>query len=602
MRAAALLLLLRLAGLWLALAVPAGAQTLESVLRPGPVIAGHAKWEDDCAACHVRFDRAGQDGRCLDCHKDLGRDMRERRGYHGRLPAQACKTCHTDHKGREARIVTLDEKRFDHRQTDYLLQGRHAPVACSACHRPGRKWSEAPQACEGCHRDDDVHKGSLGAACADCHTEAGWKPTRVDHAKTRFPLLGRHVQAECAACHKSAVYREAPSACVACHRGDDQGARGHSGRFGEQCDSCHDARAWKPSTFRHDRDTRFALKGGHREATCTACHKGQLYRDKAPTACVDCHRQDDRHKGSLGSECAACHTEARWSETGRFDHARTRYPLLGLHQRVECSACHRSGTSSYRVQDTRCVACHRQDDRHRPPLGEACESCHVEKGWKDLARFDHARTRFALRGAHAKPACSACHRDTRYRETPSTCIGCHRADDRHEGQLGTACESCHGENRWTEARFDHAKARFALTGRHLRVDCKACHSTPRYRDAARECVGCHRGEDVHKGRLGARCDSCHNARDWRLWTFDHDRRTSFALDGAHRPLACVRCHAEPAPPGQAVARVGDTCVACHRQDDRHDGAFGNRCEQCHLSSDWKRVKPRAGGTAAGERR
>lgn len=594
MRAVALLLCWLLSG-------PLAAQTLESVLRPGPVIAGHAKWEDDCAACHVRFAREAQDGRCMDCHRDVGLDMRERRGYHGRLPAQACKSCHTDHQGRDARIVQLDDKRFDHRQTDYLLRGKHAPLDCNACHAAGQKWRDAPQACEACHRGDDVHKGSLGAGCVDCHTEAGWKPTRIDHTKTRFPLLGQHAQAECAACHKSAVYREAPSACIACHRADDQGARGHRGRFGEQCDSCHDARAWKPATFRHDRDTRFALRGGHRDATCTACHAGTLYRDKAPTACVDCHRQDDRHKGSLGNECGGCHTENRWTETARFDHARTRYPLLGRHVGVACNACHKPGAASYRVADTRCVACHRQDDWHRPTLGEVCESCHVEKGWKDLTRFDHARTRFALRGAHVTPACSACHRDTRYRETPSDCNGCHREDDRHAGQLGAACESCHGEQRWSDARFDHAKARFPLTGRHLRVECKGCHETPRYHDAPRECLACHRTDDVHKARLGARCDSCHNTRDWRLWTFDHDRRTRFALDGAHKPLACTRCHVDAAPAGQAAAPLGETCLACHRADDRHEGAFGSRCEQCHLTSDWRRIKPRAGGTAGKER-
>lgn len=570
----------------------AWAQGLESALRPGPVIAGHAQWEDDCAACHVRFDRAAQDRLCADCHKDVGRDMRERTGFHGRQPAQACRACHTDHKGRTAKVVVLDETRFDHRQTDYLLKGRHDGLRCASCHLPGRRWREAPQACNACHRDDDAHRGSLGAACADCHAETGWRQTRFDHASTRFALEGRHAAAECKACHRSAVYEDVGTTCHACHRDDDQGPRGHQGRFGEKCESCHDARAWKPAVFRHDRDTRFALRGAHRATACTACHTGPLYRDKTPTACVDCHRRDDVHEGRLGAACASCHAEQRWRETPRFDHDRTRFALRGGHRDAKCSACHRPG-AAYTVADTRCVACHRGDDRHQPTLGERCESCHAETRWRDVARFDHAKARFALRGAHLKAECSACHRDARHRETPTACIACHRDDDRHAGQLGEQCASCHGEAAWTSGvRFDHAGARFALTGRHVGAACSACHQSPRYRDAPRECVACHRREDRHEARLGTRCESCHSTRDWRLWTFDHGRRTRFALDGAHQGLACVRCHTAPAPAGRAVAPVGDTCVACHRDDDRHDGAFGGRCEQCHVTSDWTRLRQR----------
>jgi len=140
----------RLARVWLlawlaALALPAAAQGLESVLRPGDVIRGHAKWEDDCASCHVRFNREAQNGLCMDCHKEVGRDVKARTGYHGRVEPQPCRACHTDHKGRDARIVELDTRRFDHRQTDYLLRGKHVDVACGSCHGPGKKYREAPQ-------------------------------------------------------------------------------------------------------------------------------------------------------------------------------------------------------------------------------------------------------------------------------------------------------------------------------------------------------------------------------------------------------------------------------------------------------------------------
>jgi hypothetical protein len=173
----------------------AHAQALESALSPGKLAAPHVKWEDECGACHVRFDRAGQDRLCADCHKDVGRDIRQRTGYHGRLPAQACRSCHTDHRGRDARIIALDPKRFDHAQTDYALRGRHAQVPCASCHLPKRQYREAPADCAGCHRKDDPHKGALGAACGDCHGESDWKSGRFDHATTAFSLTGQHTRA-----------------------------------------------------------------------------------------------------------------------------------------------------------------------------------------------------------------------------------------------------------------------------------------------------------------------------------------------------------------------------------------------------------------------
>jgi len=573
----------------------ASAQTLESVLSPGKLIQGHAKYEADCRNCHVPFDRAAQDGLCMECHKEIGRDVRSKAGYHGRLKPQMCRSCHTDHRGRDVRIAEFDRKTFDHRLTDYLLRGAHGKVDCAKCHLPGKRWAETPQACNDCHRKDDKHKGSLGPKCGDCHTEADWKETKFDHSKTRFDLTGKHVDVKCVDCHKDNRFKDTPRTCIGCHKKDDK----HKTRFGEKCESCHGTRDWKDtSLFNHDRDTKYPLRGKHRVAKCDSCHRGNLYTEKLTTACVDCHKKDDKHKGSLGPKCEACHTERDWKDTGgKFDHDKTKFPLLGKHAKVECKDCHKAG-AQYKDAPSTCLGCHKKDDKHEGNLGEKCADCHNEREWKDVRKFDHDKTKFRLRNAHAARTvkCDACHKDLKsFRNTPLECYGCHRKDDKHEGQQGKRCETCHSDRDWKTTTFDHGRTDFPLTGRHITVECKKCHETQRYKDAARECYACHKKDDKHKLRLGERCEKCHTTRDWKIWDFDHDRRTEYKLEGAHRRVACDSCHVQAAPKGKDAAAVSRDCYVCHRRDDVHDGAFGVRCDRCHLASNWKELRKRLGG-------
>lgn len=565
---------------------PAHGEGLESALMPGKVIQGHAKVESDCSRCHVRFDRSAQPRLCLDCHKAVARDVRERAGYHGRIPQRECRACHTEHRGRDAQIVQLDEKRFDHATSDFVLRGRHAAAACAGCHRAGTRHRDAPSDCAACHRKDDVHRARLGADCARCHDADSWRSTTFHHAKTRFPLLQRHARAPCRSCHVDKTFADAPLDCLSCHRKDDA----HKGRFGVRCGSCHDAADWKAPTFQHDRDTHFPLRDRHRIVRCDTCHRGALHDDKLPTACQACHRKDDVHKGALGEKCAACHTEARW-KASRFDHDRdTRFDLRGRHRQTRCEQCHRD--AQFRPgAPVPCASCHAADDRargHQGRYGARCETCHMEDGWKTL-RFRHERdTRYPLRGAHGRIACDACHRGPLYGEPlRSECRACHEKDDRHKGQLGSRCVDCHREDGWRDTRFDHARSRFPLRDRHADVPCRQCHLTPAFRDAAPDCVACHAKDDIHRARLGRNCAQCHDAKAWKGASFDHDRRTRFRLEGAHARTSCLACHAVPL---REKPQVPPACGACHiKRDDVHFGSLGPRCERCHVPLDWRKI-------------
>ena len=581
------------------LPVSSRAESIESVLMPGKVIEGHAKVETDCKSCHARFNKSGQTALCLDCHKEVARDVAHKQGYHGRLTEQECRTCHTEHKGRAMNIAPVDEKTFDHAMTDFMLKGGHAAggkAACRDCHKPKVKFRDTPSDCYACHKKDDKHKGSLGTQCADCHQESAWKKTLFDHSKTKFPLTGKHRDVPCKDCHTDPKFKGAPTACVACHKKKDE----HKGKFGPKCESCHTDREWKTIIFNHDKDTKYPLNGKHRLAKCTSCHTGFLYQEKLRSVCVACHKADDDrkgHKGLFGEKCETCHTEKDWAIT-TFNHDRdTKYRLRGKHAEAKCVACHTGSLYKEKLK-TVCVACHKKDDDrngHKGRFGDKCETCHVEKSWKNTA-FNHDRdTKYPLRGKHAAAKCESCHTSPLFKDKlPTTCVSCHEKDDKHKGQEGRQCESCHNERDWKSTKIDHGLTRFPLLGKHAGVECKKCHLTPAFKNADMACVSCHNKDDKHKLTLGPRCETCHNALSWKSWRFDHNKQTSFKLDGGHERIVCEACHNKPMP---RKVTLSNTCSSCHDADDVHNGGFGKFCERCHVTSSFKEIRAGVGGAA-----
>lgn len=569
------------------------AQAFESLVMPGKLIEGHAKSEAECKKCHTPFKKAEQSKLCLDCHKAVADDVSAHRGFHGLAPTaqnKECRTCHSDHKGRDAKIAAFDEKAFNHAHSDFQLANAHTLIECKSCHKEGMRYREAPRACAACHRKDDKHKGSLGDKCESCHNDKTWKEARFDHDKTRFSLTGKHTDAKCEACHANAKYKDTPRACLACHKKDDA----HKGRYGEKCETCHNADNWK-SQFNHAKQTKYPLLGKHATAKCDTCHTKSLFAEKLPTKCVACHGKDDSHKGTLGEKCESCHKETGWTNTN-FEHNRdTKFPLFNKHKAAVCGACHKNGLKEKLPLD--CFSCHRKDDGHKGQYGKACESCHGDKGWKP-STFNHASaTRFVLRDSHASAKCEACHTGTLYvkqggKALSTDCLSCHRKDDAHKGQLGPQCATCHDERKWAGAKYDHNKSRFKLSGAHARTQCKSCHKSAAFKDAPTICAMCHDGDDVHKRNLGGKCEICHSTRTWKSWDFDHARQTSYPLDGAHLKVNCTSCHRQaPGELGAAMPRPASSCFGCHSGDDIHSGGFGPLCERCHVTRDWRTLKP-----------
>jgi len=488
---------------------------LETLVMPGEVIKGHADIEGECSNCHVKFERTKQRELCLACHEDIATDIKAEGGFHGRdrnAKRRECSFCHTDHEGRDANIVPLDEASFNHKRTDFPLEGHHDGAECSGCHEADKKHRDAPSTCFACHADDDAHDESLGTQCGDCHTPADWAEVTFDHAATGFDLIGHHETATCLSCHTDHSFANTPTTCFGCHAEDDA----HDGRSGRECQNCHSPTDWLDTSFNHARDTTFGLTGMHGELSCSDCHSEDPFSDSLATTCSSCHDDDDNHDGHFGKACDTCHVTEAWTELA-FDHnVDTNHILHGAHVDIECIACHIEPIFESELVAT-CGACHAEDDPHSGSQGETCEDCHNDVSWHENLFFDHDLTRFPLLGKHSEADCLSCHETQVFRDAPTECAGCHGADDPHDRRFSDDCASCHSPVSWSAWRFDHnAQTSFQLDGAHVDVACETCHrqSLDRQMQLGSRCADCHRADDIHNGEFGPDCARCHSTQNF----------------------------------------------------------------------------------------
>ncbi|HEU4401804.1 MAG TPA: cytochrome c3 family protein [Candidatus Polarisedimenticolia bacterium] len=586
-------------------------------MSPGPLSAPHQDLDSalKCFTCHGKGEGSMRE-HCLACHTEIAFLVAHGRGLHARPGTEKCASCHPDHAGRDFAMVAWEEGKaesFDHARAGWPLEGKHSGPACRDCHKPAFQTSEVARlskrkdrregwigldpACLSCHPSKDVHRGALGVDCAKCHDPRAWKPApRFDHAKTAYPLTGRHAKVACDTCHLAAalkrpldaqgkaipLYKPLPhKECSACHTDP------HAGQLGTDCSRCHNSETWKSvdeKKFDHER-TRYPLRGRHVTVPCARCHDPGTAGGKKPAfaACASCHA--DAHAGTATLagkivDCAACHRVEGWrpSTYTPEQHATTRYPLAGAHLRLDCAACHRKNPPGVpaqalgraavlmRPQHERCTSCH--EDAHggqlaaRPDRG-ACEPCHRVEGWKPstFGIAEHARLKLPLQGRHASVPCAACHGPARQGLPPLPGRELLGRGGVALGLRETSCTDCH---------FDPHEGRFAARGERPKANgCVACHDTRAFRPSTVD-VAIHRtfGLPLEGAHRAVPCQDCHReskaapSKSSLLLNRSEAVRLPFIL----KERTCEACHRSPHGNQFAQRRDRGGCAGCHNED------------------------------------
>lgn len=342
--------------------------------RTGFPLAGNHR-STDCFACHADGTNNGDPFQeyvdwdafaCAKCHEDV----------HDKKLGRECTSCHSERSF--TRLV--DNHTFDHKNTDYALEGKHQEVECKACHTAQNKLDPiAFEYCTTCH--EDFHEGAFvrddrNPDCAECHDVHDFTLTTfgiAEHNKGVFPLEGAHMATPCFSCHVKEEkwhFKELGHECTDCHKDVHEGILPDKYYPENACTHCHVTDQWAAVTFDHNQ-TEFALEGKHLQIKCNDCHlvhginnQYQQFTDLS-FECSHCH--EDKHRGQFSvsnkTDCNRCHAFDSWEAT-LFNHSSTSFPLEGEHINVACDQCHKqeekdgSTYTLYLMEDFACASCH----------------------------------------------------------------------------------------------------------------------------------------------------------------------------------------------------------------------------------------------------
>ncbi|MEM4260731.1 MAG: cytochrome C [Candidatus Woesearchaeota archaeon] len=503
---------------------------LLSQISPGELSNVHSKFDglQNCTKCHT-IGEGLSNQKCLDCHNEIKEKIKNNSGYHAssEVKTKNCWKCHSEHNGKNFRIVNLDKKNFNHDKTGFSLTGKHKSIECNDCHKEkftkNRKINSSyiglDKRCTSCH--EDIHQKSAGENCLNCHNTSSFNENiKFDHNITNFQLLGAHKLLSCSDCHKKVKSGDSYYVkfqnkdnifCTDCH------IDVHKNKFERNCLVCHNYESFnnvKRNYFDHSK-TGFILAGKHLLVKCEDCHKGSYTISLKHEKCLDCHK--DYHKGEFISnnsvrDCKECHNENGFSPSNFTieNHQTTNFSLTGSHLAVQCISCHKSKNEwKFRFLSIDCISCHlniHEQEISFEFIGkDKCENCHNADSWRNI-NFDHNKTKFRLSGRHSLINCSDCHvriensnKVYAFKSLKSSCLSCHN-DIHYKQYKSEECNNCHNFDKWIPSTFDHSLANFAISGAHKNVECIKCHTVKKtdnqikyilYKIGNKKCSDCH---------------------------------------------------------------------------------------------------------------
>jgi hypothetical protein len=449
---------------------------------------------------------------------------------------------------------------------------------------------------------------------------------KFDHSKTGFILSGSHVQARCASCHVSGVFKGTPRDCSSCHvAGNHMGAQAKTTKHittVAQCDSCHQNTTWIPATFRHV---------GLPDGTCQNCHNGTAATGK-PSGHI-----------ATTDSCDTCHKTVDWKQL-----AAGGMPANHLPTTQPCSTCHKQaslvpGTMSHSGIISGCTSCHNGQSftgvtpKSKPtnhiPTSMPCETCHSPTNFTSfllptsIAMMNHVGIVNGCTTCHngqafagvtpkskldASPThmttsldCSSCHTSTMtfavaslttppvgHLPTAQPCSTCHGSgasflpgNMTHTG-IVSGCTSCHNGQAFTGVTPKSKPVNHVPTS----MSCETCHST------SNTSTGGFSGTVMkHTGIVGG-CTNCHNGQAFAGVTpVFKPMGTPAHLNTS---LSCETCHSSTVSfTGAGMNHLGivSGCINCHTGQTFAVGmtpltkssshvVTSSPCENCHKST------------------
>lgn len=240
-----------------------------------------------------------------------------------------------------------------------------------------------------------------------------------------------------------------------------------------------------------------------------------------------------------------------------------------------------------------CVRCH-QDDQGRTPTSPAkCLECHSEIGSRRAAqRGLHGLVvdGTSRSGSQAQRA-GLCPDFTK--KAPDFAQPCGTCHHEHAGTVLVTWGSIEGCDPPEHFRERHAElAGFALQGKHVKVDCGACHKDlpsgrRTYLTAPGACQSCHAPISPHGPLRNNGCQRCHTDAGWKQRIpFDHQKETQYPLVGQHQKKPCTDCHKDRKF-RMSIEKYAE-CTPCHEKDNPHGTRFNRelQCSFCHTPNKW----------------